>query len=870
MVKTTSTLLVWVFVTTAVIAMVSQAGALSLSWQWNEVNTTTDYNFATVVIISSDFVNCTLYFDDIPYPDPIVDVVFFWYFDNVENGNHTTDAICDDLYNTASIHGWWNVFVPDETPPVLTWDWLRNITSPATNINVRVVGDEELSACTIDISGSAYMMEPESEIEFYYGLVIGSDGNYTLRAQCNDTAGNVGYTTWAWYNLQRPPMINWFWSDQNTTISVPDTTVMADLNKDVSVCVLEWDGVNETMEGNGRSWQKSKTLTNGNYTLRVYCTDFYGNTGLSTTAWVDVSCTHTEEPPLVITWGAWLGKNSTTDFNTTTVTWTTSKLTSQCTLIVNGVEHQKDTPGTSFSHTLGNLANGNRTLQVRCSNSTSTRAWWYVSVGDFDGPTIALNSPADNHLTNDQDITFSFTAVDDESATLNCRLFIDGKLNATMTAYSGAIKYFTIYEIPDGSYEWFVRCADSSSNEGASPRRDFICDSTPPTIELEFPEDDSVVHGWWTIEFDIDDSSHVTDASWTVDGNAHDFSSKWSIDIEDFADEDGVYEVLVSATDDAGNTKSLEYTFMVDDSSPDLEIEPSDISFSPKSPDEGDEVTMGVEVHNLGYTDSGEFEVELYIDGDLIGTSELLVRGNGTNTTEFVWEAEEGKHTVAIEVDADDDVDESIETNNNASRAIDVDEPSGTSDTTTKKTTQADSESDKAENRSDETEASGRVLGRLIVGITGSMEDGNEITVIVVDGMGNRVEGANVSYGSQQAKTNAEGKATLIAVLGLTGIGVSKEGYGTSIQEISVGPKPLLQMAPEPEPKKTVGEVTSGEEFPLDLIFPMGVAIIAVVAFLAYRRFRSSEEPEDHPKAYPSPDSHRNDLYFIKSRIKGN
>jgi hypothetical protein len=89
---------------------------------------------------------------------------------------------------------------PDITDPVISWTWAANTSSSDSSINVTISADENLSACELDINGSNVSMSENSSTTFYYEWSM-TDGNYTLRAYCNDTANNSAQTSLAWYNL---------------------------------------------------------------------------------------------------------------------------------------------------------------------------------------------------------------------------------------------------------------------------------------------------------------------------------------------------------------------------------------------------------------------------------------------------------------------------------------------------------------------------------------------------------------------------------------------------------------------------------------------------------------------------------------------
>lgn len=122
------------------------------------------------------------------------------------------------------------------------------------------------------------------------------EGNYSIEIRMTDRAGNVNAT-----NLTIKIILD------NTSLQIlfaSPTPNNATINDSNSVfvnittsetphsAVLEWNGTNETMDGNVTGWFKTKTnLADGNYTFRVYANDSVGNRNISETRWVFINAT---------------------------------------------------------------------------------------------------------------------------------------------------------------------------------------------------------------------------------------------------------------------------------------------------------------------------------------------------------------------------------------------------------------------------------------------------------------------------------------------------------------------------------------------------------------------------------------------------
>ncbi len=111
---------------------------------------------------------------------------------------------------------------------------------------------------------------------------------------------------------------------------------------------------------------------------------------------------------------------------------------------------------------------------------------------------------------------------------------------------------------------------------------------------------------------------------------------------------------------------------------PDLCISSSDITFSPSIVVETDTVTITAKVHNFGkFADANNFDVAFFLGdpnngGTLLGTKSISVPATSSNTTSITWQAVSGSHDIFVIADYGDKIEESNESNNNASRVLNV------------------------------------------------------------------------------------------------------------------------------------------------------------------------------------------------------
>ena len=107
----------------------------------------------------------------------------------------------------------------------------------------------------------------------------------------------------------------------------------------------------------------------------------------------------------------------------------------------------------------------------------------------------------------------------------------------------------------------------------------------------------------------------------------------------------------------------------------DLTVNPNDIAFSSNPADAGEEVTISVNVSNVGLSDTFGVNVDFFdgnpTSGIPIGSDEIDVAGRETAQASTVWMATPGTlHNIFVVVDPGDEIDELSETNNTASKPL--------------------------------------------------------------------------------------------------------------------------------------------------------------------------------------------------------
>ena len=109
---------------------------------------------------------------------------------------------------------------------------------------------------------------------------------------------------------------------------------------------------------------------------------------------------------------------------------------------------------------------------------------------------------------------------------------------------------------------------------------------------------------------------------------------------------------------------------------PDLVISPDNISFSPESPYEGEIVKINATVHNIGTKNASNITVRFFDGANPIGSDQVIgfIAVGEQETVSITWTGAAGTHVITVKVDPENEIEESCETNNEASKSITVKE----------------------------------------------------------------------------------------------------------------------------------------------------------------------------------------------------
>ncbi|MBW2979376.1 hypothetical protein KY307_01860, partial [Candidatus Woesearchaeota archaeon] len=256
-------------------------------------------------------------------------------------------------------------------------------------------------------------------------------------------------------------------------------------SENLSIAILEWNGVNETMHGNGNNWYLNKTgLSSGTYAYKVYGNDTVDNWNSSEKREIIVDTTtpsitlYSPQNNTVIT-------NAAPTFNFTTTDNIDTNLT--CELFINNsgygiVSAPNGTPTTITAN--NSLADGTYHWYINCTDdaqNTGKSAVWMFKI-EAEPPSIGFVQPTTDAGNYSQDwIAANVTASDEDLETITIYLYnTSGLVNSTTRNASPLFINWT--NLSDGLYYLNATANDTYGNTNSTETRKILLDTTPPII----------------------------------------------------------------------------------------------------------------------------------------------------------------------------------------------------------------------------------------------------------------------------------------------------------------------------------------------------------------------------------------------------
>lgn len=177
-----------------------------------------------------------------------------------------------------------------------------------------------------------------------------------------------------------------------------------------------------------------------------------------------------------------------------------------------------------------------------------------------------------NTWTNSPPFRFNFTAVDNDSLTMNCTLFINNVFNSTNTSVlNNTPTSLTLNgTYSDASYSWRINCTDQYGYSGLTYNRTFTVDYTPPTAAIQYPTNTVYSTPPVSLNFTAGDANGISSCKYelTNSSGAYNISIPGCQNTTIAGATEGSNSIKVWANDSANNWNSSAATIFTVDLSP--------------------------------------------------------------------------------------------------------------------------------------------------------------------------------------------------------------------------------------------------------------------------------------------------------------
>ncbi|NJL44080.1 MAG: hypothetical protein HC945_02045, partial [Nitrosarchaeum sp.] len=295
-------------------------------------------------------------------------------------------------------------------------------------------------------------------------------------------------------------------------------------------------------------------------------------------------------------------------------------------------------------------------------------------------PRVTLTSPILGARNSSQQILFNYTP-EDYYGIESCTLYLDGTENETTTSVSlNTHNAFNISGVAEGDHNWTVSCVDDDLNTYAPSNETFSVDLSGPLIAMNYPQEgaflniQNVTFNWTPTDYPL---TQIT-CDITIDG-AVASSGIPGVSGGDFTHlepdmTEGPHNWSVTCSDDLGNqASSITINFTINQ--PDMATNNSLISINDTNPNVLQNVTLGLNVSNIGGSTATDFIVAFYDNvagpaGQIGNVTITSLAVNASTIASITWLIPEGRHQIYGVIDPQNDIGELNESNNNATLTI--------------------------------------------------------------------------------------------------------------------------------------------------------------------------------------------------------
>lgn len=413
----------------------------------------------------------------------------------VLSGSHSWTVNCTDTngYSSQPTTVSFNV---DANPPAVSLTGPANGTYNVTSLNLSFISTDDIATqmnCTYLINNVENQTVLATNNTEYLLELNFTDGTYYWNVTCADYANNTRTSDTRWFQVITPTTVTIVSPEDDywTTGTTIDITYNADHRDSVANCSLylnnAWNQTNTSISEISNVFE-IVGLQDGEYNWYINCTSTTGSNGQSEERFFTVDNLGPVLNLIIPSQGSTITTN-TVDFNFTSIDeWSTN---TTCNLSIDDVVRFSNIFAWDYLsyNRQYNLHDGNHNWTLNCwdpLNNTNT------STNDFTvdaPPTVTLQNPGNNTLTNNQLINFTFTPYDIFGFNY-CALYVDASMTYNLTnANENVLNNITISTLPDGDHDWYLTCEDVDNNAYTTGIRTFGLDTQAPSISLQSPPD---------------------------------------------------------------------------------------------------------------------------------------------------------------------------------------------------------------------------------------------------------------------------------------------------------------------------------------------------------------------------------------------
>ncbi|MBA2853962.1 hypothetical protein HNP89_001940 [Methanococcus maripaludis] len=492
----------------------------------------------------------------------------FEFIDGVHNVTIIATDAMGNVNSTETVN-----FMVDTTGPEFT------IVSPINNtvytinrfmVNITAEDPSGMDKITSDLD--EWVVTLGEYPAYYYCYYTGIlDGNHTLIFTATDNLGNTAVKTIYVAVDTQPPEITINYpinGSYNTTEMIINATA-TDLSG-IKNATAEINGINYTISENGTYYTLNKTLTEGDYVLKVYASDNNNDTNVSSIVAFRVDTTAPEVTIATPIDGANVTvSNPTLNFTTTD----NLCITTDYDILVDGVSLDSGNSSNASAVTYSlTLTNGTHTITVVAIDSALNSANDSITVVvDTAAPTAEIMSPLNDDFTNDTTPEVTFNLTDNLSTTLSYKVYVNGSVDKIGIALNSTLTSVNLSALSEGVHEIIVESTDAHGFKTNSTSVNITVDGTAPAFNIFIEDGAYFNNGSNVLNFTVNEL--YLDTVSALNGSTEILLNNSTGNYLNSAElADGVYNVIMYANDTASNENSTYVRFTVDTVNPEVTV----------------------------------------------------------------------------------------------------------------------------------------------------------------------------------------------------------------------------------------------------------------------------------------------------------